>query len=287
MTKRGLGKGLQALIPDVDEAQPSPGVVQIKVDQIEPNPHQPRKSFDPAKLAELAASIKEHGVVQPVVVRQVAGGRFELVTGERRWRACQLNAIDSIPAIIKDYTERQVTEVALIENIQREDLSPLEEAWAYQTLIEEFGLTQEAVAVRVGRSRPYVANMLRLLALPPAVREQINNGVLTAGHARALLSLPPEQIEAASARIAAQGLSVRQAEDLVRRMREDVPPSETSRAKRPENKFAELEERLKETLGTQVRIKERGTIGKIEIEYYSEEELTRLAEKLIGENSFT
>ena len=172
MVKRGLGKGLEALIPPGSNlAAGGQGVLMVAVDQIDPNPYQPRRNFDDAKLEELAASIREHGVVQPIVVRPLGGSRYELVAGERRWRACRLLSMESVPAVIKDLSASQTTELALIENIQREDLSPIEEAGALRTLMQEFDFTQEQLALRLGKSRPYVANILRLLQLPNEVQE--------------------------------------------------------------------------------------------------------------------
>jgi len=226
MAKRGLGKGLGALIPtDLDvmaeltqaeETVPNDNkIVEIKIDLIEPNKYQPRKVFQQEALEELAKSIKEHGLVQPIVVRK-AGDKFELVAGERRWRAAKLAGLEKIPALIKDFNLQETTEIALIENIQREDLNPLEEASAYQLLLDEFKLTQEELAKKVGKSRPYIANTLRLLSAPTEIQQHVIEGKLTAGHARALLPLPPAgQIQLAE-KIIKENLSVRETEAIVK-----------------------------------------------------------------------
>ncbi|KKM11575.1 hypothetical protein SY88_07690 [Clostridiales bacterium PH28_bin88] len=287
MSKRGLGKGLQALIPPssmlTDEGE---RVFQIPVNQIEPSSYQPRRLFDEEKLEELALSIKEHGVVQPIVVRRSDKGMYELVAGERRWRACRRLEMETIPAVIKDMTDMQTTEVALIENIQREDLNPLEEAWAYRTLLEEFELTQEELARRVGKSRPYIANTVRLLQLPEKVKELVGQGYLTAGHGRALLGLPhAEDILRVSEAVKEKGLNVRETEEMVRKISigkgEKSKRAKTGKITRTSTELVALEESLQDYLGTKVRLRPQGQGGRIEIEFYGEEDLTRIIDLLI------
>lgn len=278
MARRGLGRGLEALFPQEGEVQEQ--VVNIEVDKIDPNPWQPRRRLDQAALEELAASIREHGVVQPIVVCRAAGGRYRLVAGERRWRACQLLGMATVPAIIKDLSDRDSTEVALVENVQREDLNPLEEATAYKILQEEFGLTQEEVARRVGRSRAQVANTVRLLQLPEKVQEYIVEGLLTAGHGRALLVLEDqgEQVRVAE-EIVSRGLSVREAEELVKGAGKKRPPAKKA-VKVEDKEWEQIAHALAERLGTRVRIRAKEGRGRIEVEFYSPEDLERLLELL-------
>lgn len=279
MARRGLGRGLEALFPQEAEVQEQ--VLNIEVDKIDPNPWQPRRRLDTVALEELAASIREHGVVQPVVVARAAEGRYRLVAGERRWRACRLLGLATIPAIVKDLSDRDATEVALVENVQREDLNPLEEATAYRILQEEFGLTQEEVARRVGKSRAQIANTLRLLQLPEKIQGYIAEGLLSAGHGRALLALedPEEQVRLAE-EIVSRGLSVREAEELVKGVQRRPA---VRRAARPEcEEWEELARTLAERLGTKVRIRSREGRGRIEIEFYGAEDLERLVELLSG-----
>jgi len=290
--RKALGKGLKALFPDaiIDDETREDGVGRIEmipVENLVPNKFQPRRDFDEQKLKELADSIKEHGVIQPIVVRTLEGDKYEIVAGERRWRACRMLGIGSIPAVIKEYTSRQLTEIALIENIQREDLNPLEEAHAYDILIREFSFTQEELAKRIGKSRPFVANMLRLLQLEKEVQAMIEEKKLSAGHARALLGVKgKEQIKLAE-KIVKEGLSVRQTEELVReRIEKKKEPKEerkeTKNLKKEKPAYIEeAEEKLTEVLGTKVKIQGKSK-GKIVIEYYSEEELERLLELMIG-----
>lgn len=277
MSKRGLGRGLGAFF----EAGEGESPTAIAVGEIVPNKFQPRRVFDPEALDELAQSIKQHGVIQPVLVRKVAGG-YELVAGERRWRAAQQAGLAAIPAVVRDYDDGQMTEIALIENLQRENLNPIEEAAAYRRLMEEFSLTQEEVARRIGRSRSLIANTVRLLNLPAAVQEHVSRGTLSMGQARPLLGLEDAdlQLEAAES-IIAEDLSARDAEELVRRLL-STPRTRPVR-KQPEKReffLAEAEERLKMVLGTQVRIKAGKLKSKIEIEFYSADDLERIIETL-------
>jgi ParB family chromosome partitioning protein len=275
-TKRtGLGRGFGALIPQA----PSPKPVErsLPLDQVGPNPWQPRVDFDDEKLREMAESIREHGVVEPLVVRQ-RHGTFELVAGERRLRAARLAGLQAVPVVVRDMNDREVLEVTLIENLQREDLSALEEAGAFVRLMEEFGATQEDVARRVGKSRPAVANTIRLLQLPEPVREEMRSGRLSAGHARALLALESPIEQTALARdVVRLGLSVRQLEARIR-WRKQQP-----RASKPSGRdlhVADVEKQLMRSLGTRVRLHARGQRGRIVIEFYSPAELERLLERL-------
>lgn len=280
MRKKGLGRGLDALLPSVGAELAESGVQEIPVDEIVPNRFQPRQRFDPEKLNELVASIREHGVVQPVVVRKVERG-YELVVGERRWRAAREAGLSVIPAVVKDMgSDVEVVEVALVENLQREDLNPMEEASAYQYLIQEFGLTQDEVARRVGRSRPQVANTLRLFNLDAEAREHVQSGDLTMGHAKAVLSVSDRASQKQLIRkILQKGLSVREAEELARRMTEtgkegaDRVPAEPA-----DSPYAQVEEQLRNVLGTKVRVKGQGGRGRVEVEFYSDEDLERIVD---------
>ena len=283
MRRRGLGRGLDALLPSGGSEIIESGVREIPTSQISPNRLQPRQRFDPEKLTELADSIREHGLVQPIVVRPTETG-YELIVGERRWRAAQLAGIKVIPAVIKDIgSDADVLEVALVENLQREDLNPLEEAAAFQYLIGEFGLTQEEVSKKVCRSRPQVANTLRLLNLDAEIQEAIQTGDLTMGHAKVLLSLDEGvRQKQLFRRILEKGLSVRETENAARRMSETETPE---KVRKPEAKApgrAAVEEQLRDALGTRVRVRGEGGRGQIEIEFYSEEDLGRIVD-LIAE----
>jgi ParB family chromosome partitioning protein len=283
VARRGLGRGLEALIPQVEEGQGE--IVSVPLDRIEPNPWQPRRQVDEAALEELAASIREHGVVQPIVVSRAGEDRYRLVAGERRWRACRLLGWEAIPAIVRDLSERESMEMALVENLQREDLNPLEEAAAYRVLQDEFGLTQEEIARRVGKSRALVANTLRLLQLPQAVRDLLAAGQLSAGHGRALLAVEDaaEQVRLAQEALG-RGLSVREMEELVRKRRASgrgARARSTGWVEPPE--WAEAAENLSERLGTRVRIRGgRGGRGRIEIEFYGPGDLERILSVLGG-----
>ncbi len=281
MSKRKvLGKGLSALIPDAAVTASGGGgnLASITIDEISPNRFQPRKEFDDAKIEELAASIREKGVIQPLIVRETDEG-YELIAGERRLRAARLAGLPSVPAVIRDVGDGEALELALIENIQRENLNPIEEAQAYQRLIEEFSLTQEEMAQKVGRDRTTITNSLRLLTLPQIVRRDLAVGDLTSGHGRALLALADERlILAAREKFIAKQMSVREAEAYVRRIKEGEGPVR----EKPEIDPAilDIEEDLTRTLGTKVKIVPKGAGGSIVIEFYSEQELDRLAEIL-------
>ena len=280
--KKALGRGLSALLgtPDLDTDQ----LKEIDVDRILPNSHQPRKNFDEEALNELACSIREHGVVQPIVVRPLEDGFFQLIAGERRWRAAQRAGLLRIPAIAREAGDHTALELALIENLQREDLNPMEEAQAYKRLIGDFGLTQEDIARRVGKNRATIANMLRLLKLPPEVQQWLRENRITAGHAKALLSLSDLNAILDSARKIIQGnYSVRQAEMLVSRYgrngsahADSVCASDVA----DPNVNAAVHA-LEQALGTKVTVQESGGRGKIELHFYSFEEMNRLYEGLL------
>jgi ParB family chromosome partitioning protein len=273
--RKPLGRGLSALIPQV---APSPAPERwLPIAEIAPNPWQPRTRFDDETLTELVASIREQGVIQPLLVRRGKNG-WELVAGERRLRAARLAGLDSVPVVVRDLDDRQALEIALVENLQRQDLDPLEEASAYERLMRDFGLTQEEIAQRVGKSRPAVANTLRLLQLPEPVREELRRGSLSAGHARALLALssPSEQIALAREAVRRR-LSVRSLEARIQARNRPRP-----RPPRSDVHVAELESTLSRSLATRVRIAGSAQRGRISIEYYSAEELERLVRRLKG-----
>jgi len=275
-----LGRGLSALIPmDTDLLGKDEPVAEIDLTLIKTNTFQPRRIFDEDKLAELADSIKEHGVVQPVVVRPLGSGKYELVVGERRFRACQRLQMEKIPAVVKELSNQQMMEIALIENIQRQDLNPVEEATAYKRLMEEFKLTQEQVAQRVAKSRPVVANMVRLLNLPPVILEKVSLGILTAGQVRPLLTLEKEeeQIKLAQ-KIIDQNLTARDAEALTRKMAEEKTgkKQKTDKEDKLPPVLQDIESRLRSICGTKVRIRQMGGGGRIEIDYYNDDDLDRI-----------
>ena len=271
--KTALGKGLESLIPERGDE-----IVYLDISRIFPGEQQPRKTFRNDSLNELAASIKERGVLQPVIVSRVGDGTFRLITGERRWRASSLAGLKKIPALIKNVASRDSLEIALIENIQREDLNPIEAAEAFNRLITEFHLTQEELSEKVGKDRATIANYLRLLKLPEEIKSLLYNGSLTIGHAKALLAIEGKanQIEAAR-KIIKRGLNVREAELLSKKV---ATPPRAHEMKDPQ--VASLEEKLIKHLGTKVRVMNKGKRGKIEIEYYSLEELDRLLDILMG-----
>lgn len=281
MTRKSvLGRGLDALIPG---SEPSPGVTSVPIDRITRNPRQPRTRFDPEELSELAASIREHGVIQPLIVTSgPEPDTYILIAGERRWLAAKEAGLERIPVLVRGASDQQRLELALIENVQRADLSPLEEAEAYHQLSEEFHLSHEEISARVGKSRVAVTNTLRLLKLPALVRNALAEGRISEGHARALLALSTSQAqEAALATILKNDLNVRQTEELVRRLNGERPAPRPRRSLSPE--FASLEERLRSRLGTRVRLNHHGKGGTVTIHYYSEEELNTLVEHLLGD----
>lgn len=284
MTRRALGRGLNALLPE-NLAPDNEEFLEIEIDLIEPNHLQPRTRFDDAHLEELATSIRLNGVVQPILARRITGGRYQLVAGERRWRAAQKAGISRIPAIVREIADEKMLELALIENIQRQELNAIEEAQAYKKLIETLGLTQEAVAHRVGRDRTFITNYLRLLRLPPDIQQLVEENKISMGHARALLGLTETVVQRKIARnIVEQELSVRDTEKAVKRLIEGGNPSVTVPKAIPDANMRAAEDKLRRHLGTQVKvlpnIKGRG--GKVELHYYNDEDLNRLYDILTG-----
>ena len=279
---KGLGKGLGALMGDALEepVQKSPYQV-LPIHKIEPNPDQPRQDFDEEELANLAESIGLHGLVQPLTVRPTANGYYQIIAGERRWRAARIAGLREVPAVIMEADDKKTMELALIENLQRQDLNPVEEALGYRVLMEEYGLTQEQTAAQVGKSRPAVANALRLLALCPEIQEMVRSGKLSAGHARALLSLKSEKLQKEAAqKIAALGLSVRQAELLCKNMeREPAPAKPVTFAV---DYIAECEKDLSKHLGRGVKIINGKRKGKFELEFYGQDDLQTLLDALLS-----
>jgi ParB family transcriptional regulator, chromosome partitioning protein len=290
----GLGRGLASLIPGADDASnaaPQNGLIEIAVNEIRANPHQPRmsKGVEAMQLDELAASIREHGVLQPLIVTRTVGpgAPYTLIAGERRWRASQLAGLTHVPVLIKEAAPQQMLELALIENIQRSDLSPLEEAAAYQQLMNDFGLTHDQVAERVGKSRVSVTNTVRLLKLPGQIQAALMQGTISEGHARVLLALNSavDQLVALET-VKEKGLNVRQTEELVRRMSEAEPAPKRDRGAAKRWAGAEqYEAKLRSTLGTKVELQRSRKGGRIVIEFYSDEELSSIYEKIIREGS--
>lgn len=281
--KRGLGRGLESLIP-AGTAVEAAGVTEIPLDEIVPNPHQPRMPFRDQELVELAASIQEHGVIQPLLVTQRSEGGYQLIAGERRWRASRLAGLAKVPAVIKEVAPQQMLELALVENVQRADLNPLEEAIAYKQLADEFHLSQGDIARRVGKSRVAITNTLRLLQAAPDVQQALMEGKLSEGHARALLGLElPEEQLAAMQMVLSQGLNVRQTETLVQKLHDGQKVAPRVKPK-PQPEVHALEERFQESLGTRVRLHHTAQKGgRLVIYYYSDEEFQALYQRLTGE----
>ncbi len=281
--RKALGKGLSALIPDVPAAEPAEAAPQtsaseVPVGALEPNPFQPRSAIDPARLAELTASIRESGVVQPILVRPRGEG-YQIIAGERRWRAAQAAGLATVPVTVREVADEQLLELAIVENLQRQELTPLEEAQAFHRLQDEFRLTQEEIARRVGRERSTVANTLRLLRLPRELRELLAQGRLDAGHARALLALDKEDEQVALGREAARrALSVREVERRVALLR---APRPAAKGPKTDANTRAAEERLRSALGSRVEIARRGKGGQIRVVFASEAELNRLYELLL------
>lgn len=272
----GLGRGLNALLGDPVLQNQGEGSVSLSISQVEPGLNQPRKRFDPDSLSELADSIRIHGVIQPLTVRRLSSGYYQIIAGERRWRAAKQAGLDEIPAVIIEADDRKVMELGLIENLQREDLNPAEEARGYQTLMTEYGLTQEQVAQRMGKSRPAVTNALRLLNLPEDLMALVEDGSLSAGHARALLGAPNQTLQRQAAKaVLEKGLSVRQTEALVKALQKE-------KKEKPQEDnvlaiyLADIEKNLGSQLGRKVHIQHKGKKGKVELEYYSEDDLDAL-----------
>lgn len=280
LKQRGLGRGLGALLTDYSENDAAQAVTTLPLQRIEPNPNQPRKRFDEVELQALADSIAQHGLLQPLAVRDMGNGYYQIIAGERRWRACRLAGLSEVPVTVVEADDRTVMELALVENLQREDLNPMEEAEGYRVLLEEYGLTQEQAAQQVGKSRSAVANALRLLTLSDEVRALVENGELTAGHARALLTLPNGRLQKAAAqKILALRLSVRQAEAMCKRMAAEEKPKEE-----PEplavDYIAECEKHLTRRLGRRVHIVNGKRKGRVELDFYGDDDLQKLYEAL-------
>ena len=278
---KGLGRGLGALLGDFEEvSQEQSAYRMLPIYKVEPNPNQPRQDFDEDELQLLADSITVHGVIQPLTVRELPSGYYQIIAGERRWRAARLANLSEVPAVVIEADDKKTTELALIENLQRQDLNPVEEALGYRSLMDDYGLTQEEAAARVGKSRSAVANSLRLLHLPEEIQSKVRSGVLTAGHARAILSLKSEkkQLEAAQ-KIAALGLSVRQAELLCKNMvKEPKPEPKVTLAV---DYVAECEKNLSKYLGRGVKIVNGKRKGRFELEFYGQEDLQNLLDALM------
>ncbi len=284
--KSGLGKGLDALFLDNETAESS-SLMTLRISDIEPNKEQPRKNFEQGALEELANSIREHGILQPVVVRTMPAGVYQIIAGERRWRASRMAGLAEIPAIVIEADDDKVRELALIENLQRQDLTPLEEAEGYRSLMEHSGMTQEEVAARLGKSRPVVANSLRLLNLPTGVKKQLDEGFLTAGHARLLASLPEAEAIRWGNDVVRLGLNVRELEAHLKKERTAARKAAERRANPAaddlwgDKELREMQLALQEELGRRVTINRRGTGGILTIEYSDRDDLTDLVDKLL------
>lgn len=285
MNKRSLGRGLDALIPSISIDEDDK-VVEIPLSQLRPNPYQPRKTFNEESIQELAASIREHGVIQPIIVRSVIKG-FEIIAGERRYRASQVSGKPTIPAVVKKLSDRDVMEIALIENIQREDLNALELAIAYQAIMDQFSLTQEELSAKVGKSRSHVANFLRLLQLPEEIKQYVSRGTLSMGHARAIAGIKTDALKKT---IAKQSIddqwSVRELEEVIKKLDENPKPDVKQKRKNKEDPYIiQIEDQLRNSFQTTVKIKNQNNKGKIELLYYSKDDLERLLELLQGNKS--
>lgn len=273
MMKKGLGKGLGALITSAESDQT--GIKELKINEVEPNLDQPRKHFDDEKLQQLADSIRQHGVVQPLIVKK-EGDTYKIVAGERRWRAARLAGLQNVPAVVREYSNKQVMEIALIENLQREDLNPIEEAEAFEKLLSEYEMTQDEVSKAVGRSRSAIANSVRLLSLQEKVRGHLIHGQISSGHARALLSINDQEVqEKAAEEIIKRELNVRETEKLVKKL---LTVKEKKKPKKLDEEYKSIEEKFQEIFGTRVRLQTNNKKGKITIEYYSMDELERIVE---------
>ncbi len=276
-TELGLGRGLNALLGDPDLQPQGEGSVSLPISQVEPGLNQPRKRFEAEALADLADSIRIHGIIQPLTVRRLASGYYQIIAGERRWRAAKEAGLAEVPAIIIEADDRKVMELGLIENLQREDLNPAEEARGYQSLMEDYGLTQEQVAQRMGKSRPAVANTLRLLSLPDDLMQLVEEGQLSAGHARAILGAPSAELQRQAAkRVVEEQLSVRQTEALVKALQKEKREKQKAAGEDLSLYLGELEKELSGRLGRKVKISHRGKKGRIELEYYNSQDLEGL-----------
>ena len=274
----GLGRGLDALFGDPDLPAQGEGSVSLPISQVEPGLNQPRKRFDPESLADLAESIRVHGVIQPLTVRRLSSGYYQIIAGERRWRAAKAAGLDQVPAVIIEADDRKVMELGLIENLQREDLNPVEEAQGYQVLMQDYGLTQEQVAQRMGKSRPAITNMLRLLALPEEVLALVEEEQLSAGHARAILAAPTADLQCQAAQqVVEHQLSVRQTEALIKALQKgEKSPKEPDGRPDLALYLGEVEKSLSSSLGRKVTISHKGKKGRIQLEYYDDQDLESL-----------
>ncbi len=285
----GLGKGLDAIFYE-NSAETGGNVTMLRLSEIEPNPEQPRHTFDTEALAQLADSISSHGLIQPIVVRSVGtDGYYQIVAGERRWRASKMAGLTEVPVIIMEMDDKKAAQVALIENVQRENLNPMEEAGAYQALLSEYGMTQEEVSKQIGKSRSAIANTLRLLDLPSPVCELVRSGKLSAGHARTLLGLKdPSKIEEAAALFSQKSYSVREAEAYVKRLNKEAitPKKEEDEPPLPVDYTAELARKMTSRIGHKVQIQKSGKIRKIEIQFSSDSELDDIVTRLCGNHIF-
>lgn len=277
---KGLGKGLDAFFPSM-EVEKEEVIKELNIKELRPNPYQPRKVFEKEAIEELKASILEHGILQPIIVRKSIKG-FEIVVGERRFRAAKEANLEVVPAVIRELSEQQMMELAVLENLQREDLSPIEEGHAYQLLMKKLNFTQEELAKRLGKSRPHIANHVRLLSLPPAIQEMITDGTISMGHGRALLGLKnKDKLPLLVEKTVKDGLNVRQLEYLIQQMNEDVSRETPKEKKETKNVFIKEQETfLRERFGTTVNIKQTKNKGKIEIEFFSEDDLDRILQLL-------
>ncbi|MGE6755021.1 ParB/RepB/Spo0J family partition protein [Rossellomorea sp. NPDC071047] len=276
---KGLGKGLNALFTNIQTTQNEESVQEVSLKEIRPNPYQPRKIFEPQAIEELKESILEHGILQPIIVRKTIKG-YEIVVGERRYRAAKAAKLESAPVVVRELNEQQMMELAVLENLQREDLTPIEEGAAYQMLMDKLKLTQEELAKRLGKSRPHIANHIRLLSLPSPIQELISEGKLTMGHGRALLGLKNKKnLSTVVNRILKESLNVRQLEKIIQELNENVP-RETKKTERKDVFIQEQESLLRERFGTTVTIKQSKKKGKIELEFFSKEDLDRILELL-------
>lgn len=284
--KKGLGKGLDALfdVNTIDLESPAQEQSTLRLSQIEPDKNQPRKVFEKEALEQLADSIKEHGLIQPIIVSPCGEDRYRIIAGERRWRACRIAGLEEVPVLIRDYSPQEISEISLIENLQREDLNPVEEAMGYRNLMEGYGLTQEQIAQRVSKSRPAIANAMRLLALPEQILDFLKTGELSAGHARALLSLEDQDAQLALAnKIITESLNVRQAEELVKKSKK-APVEKPQADPAVEQALRELEKKASSSVGNKVTIRHHANNkGKVEIHYYSVAELEKIMEILGGD----
>lgn len=285
-TRRGgLGRGLESLIPGIGQDDATGGAITVDVGTLEPNPVQPRVRWDPEQLESLAASIREHGIIQPIVVTRATGGStpYQIVAGERRWRAAQMAGLRSVPVIVREATPAQLLELALVENVQRADLNPIEEALAYRQLTTEFGLTQSAVAERVGKSRPAIANSIRLLSAPESIQEAVANEEISAGHAKALLAIDdPLTLEHLLRQVISGDLSVRETERLVQRSADAPRRTRVAGTQSADPAVSAVESSLRRALGTRVELARRGETGRIVISFNSDEELNSILERIIG-----